>query len=494
MSPEPDSSLAALERARRRQDSWARLPIAKRLAVLRRFRHLLADHAQALAATVTLPQRTSDAETYAAELLPLADACRFLEKRAARLLAPRRLGARGRPFWLAGAEAEIRREPHGVVLVIAPSNYPILLPGVQTLQSLAAGNAVLLKPGRGGRPAARMIADLLIRAGLDEGLLTVLQEAPTAASAAIDRGVDKVLLTGSLATGREVLRRMTKAPTPAVMELSGCDAVFVRDDADLDLVGRALRFGLTFNSGFTCIAPRRVFATGEQSAALARRLAATLQGASALPVGEVTAREVQRLAQAAIASGARLVSGRLPDARAMTPLVLAEVDSAEEILRADLAAPVVSLVTVADQAEALAIARDCPFALGAAIFGDADAARSLADEVDAGVVVINDLIVPTADPRLPFGGRGASGFGVTRGAEGLLELTQLKVVTLRRGRFRPHYEPTGHRQEDLLAQMLQLGHARTFSRRLRAGLRMLRLAVVRQPLSPTSEEIPCKHS
>src|SRR4051794_4878894 len=123
------------------QQQWSATKIRDRLKVIRRFRHLLAANCEELAASVS---RLQD-ETLISEVLPLADACRFLERNAERILAPQRPGRSGRPFWLWGVEVEIRREPCGVVLVIGPANYPLFLPGVQVLQALAAGNAVYVK-------------------------------------------------------------------------------------------------------------------------------------------------------------------------------------------------------------------------------------------------------------------------------------------------------------------------------------------------------------
>src|SRR4051812_27290966 len=146
----------AVEAARRSQAAWAATPLAARLRLLRRLRDRIAEHAAGLAEAAGRASVRNAAEALVAEVLPLADACRFLERRAVSLLRPRRLGIGGRPAWLWGARAEVLREPVGVVLVIGPSNYPLMLPGVQALQALAAGNAVLWKPGVGGGPAARV--------------------------------------------------------------------------------------------------------------------------------------------------------------------------------------------------------------------------------------------------------------------------------------------------------------------------------------------------
>ncbi len=130
------------------------------------------------------------------------------------------------------------------------------------------------------------------------------------------------------------------------------------------------------------------------------------------------------------------------------------------LLREDVFVPVVALVPVRNDADALEADARCPYALGATIFGAEPGAAALARRVRAGVVVVNDVIVPTADPRLPFGGRGLSGFGVTRGAEGLLEMTAVKAVCTRHGRRRPHLEPLRAGDEGMVLAYLRAVHGR----------------------------------
>ena len=148
----------SLGQARAAQQIWARTGVRERLAILRRARHRIAATAEEIAQSVPCDQpgalHRSVADTLVSEVLPLVEACRFLEREAAWILAPQRLSSHNRPFWLRRVTAETRREPLGVVLIIAPANYPLFLPGVQALQALAAGNAVLWKPAawrHGGR-------------------------------------------------------------------------------------------------------------------------------------------------------------------------------------------------------------------------------------------------------------------------------------------------------------------------------------------------------
>lgn len=373
----------------------------------------------------TRPGRSA-AESLSAEVLPLAEACRFLEREAAGLLAPRRLGARGRPVWLFGVAAEVRREPFGTVLIVGPSNYPLLLPGVQALQALTAGNAVLVKPAPGCSAPMERLADWLAEAGLPDGLFQLLDESPDAVSDAIAAGIDKLVLTGSAGTGRAVARQLGEALVPSTMELSGNDAVFVLPGADLGTVARALAFGLRLNGSATCIAPRRVF--------VPRALAAALEDAMTRSVAAI------------------------PPAAVPLPLIVADARPGMALLREELFAPILSLVPVRDMAEALEAAAQSPYALGASVFGPEAEACALAGRLDAGTVTVNDLIVPTADPRLPFGGRRASGWGVTRGAEGLLEMTRVKTVSVRRGRRLPHTDPPRDGDAALMLAALRLLH------------------------------------
>jgi acyl-CoA reductase-like NAD-dependent aldehyde dehydrogenase len=385
--------------ARKSQALWAGQPISARLRFLRDFRHILAVQATELALATAAVSGRPIAEKLASEVLPLADACQWLERRARRVLAPRFCGREGRPLWMGGHSFEVQRQPFGIVLVIGPSNYPLFLPAVQTLHALAAGNAVLLKPAQGTYRVASLFAELAWSAGLSRGLLSILPVSVESARTALDQGVDKVIFTGSSENGRNLLGRLAATNTPAVMELSGEDAVLVLADADLDLVMRALRFGTRWNGGDTCIAPRRVLVVES----IASELQARLSGAG-LP---------------------GLLFRRIP------------VERAADILNS------------------------ARYALGVSMFSrDIAKARALAERIKSGFVLINDLIVPTADPRMPFGGVKASGFGVTRGDEGLLEMTFPHVVAVRRSRWHPHFDPLSGASARLFSSYILAVHGK----------------------------------
>lgn len=480
------SVMGTVERARQAQAAWAAKPLRARLRVLATFRGELATGARALAATVATDERgallRNEADTLVAEVLPLAEACRFLEREAEYLLAPRVESARARPWWLRSVRVETARAPLGVVLLIAPGNYPLFLPGVQALQALAAGNAVLWKPAPTGVACAHAFRLMLAASGLPPDLLYVLDSAPDAAAAAMDAGVDKVFLTGSSETGQAVLRRLASTLTPSVMELSGCDAVFVLPGADVSRVVDALTFGLRLNGSATCMAPRRVFVHESLAVQLPGQLIPALDQLGAVPLAPQTLDRLRGCVAEALLDGAHLLLDGLDVVSGETGSVyatlLSHVTPEMRIAREDLFAPVLSVLTFREPQQALAMYNKCPYALTASVFGPRADALRFASEIDAGAVLVNDLIVPTADPRVSFGGRGRSGFGVTRGPEGLLAMTAPRVTVEQRSKSRVAYQPTGPEHAELFTAYIQLAHAPGVRSRL-DGLRALVQAAMR---------------
>lgn len=470
---DPAASMVAAARAAQRV--WARRPLADRLKVVREFRHRLVERVDEFVAALRLPHRGSDIESLMGEILPLAEACRFLEDRSAKILRPRREGKRGRPAWLGGVDLAVYHEPFGVMLVIGPSNYPLYLPGVQVLQALTAGNAVVLKPGRNGAPAAACLRQTLRAAGLDEASLQVLDESPRSAIEAIRAGVDKIFITGSTASGAAVLRAAAERTTPVVAELSGCDAVFVLDDADVSLAARAVAYALAFNGGATCLAPKRVFVWRSVAAEFERRLAEEVRARGPVQVDASALPRAIGLVREAVASGARAVvmdvHGRSTEV--MTPIVLADAKPSMRLLCEDVFAPVTSLVTVSGESEALRLAAMCEYALGATIFGSADRAQEIAHSLGVGGVIVNDILMPTADPRVPFAGRARSGFGVTRGTEGLLEMTCVKAISTRTNHWLPHLNESSPGDGQMFRDYLRASHGRGWSARIAAMCRFL---------------------
>ena len=483
---------------RRRIPPWPEKSVSSRLEVLRRARYLLAANTAALAAAVPASLPRTHADTLVAEVLPLLAAIKFLEKEAKFILAPRNLEDKGRPFWLRGVQTTVERVPLGTVLILAPYNYPLLLPGVQAMQALAAGNCVVWKPGRGGRPVADLVAGVLAEAGLPEGILRVTEDTVEAAQAELALRPDKILFTGGVEGGRAILRHAAETLTPVVAELSGADAVLVLPTADPRVVADALLFGMRLNGSQTCMAPRRLILV-ETPVDLNRyrSLDRNTPGApfTAPPARnrESSDRPLHPTHQILL----DLLRAELPNlsAGAVPPQLSALLEDATEkgatvhgapgqpililgatpemlVTRTDLFYPILSVLRAESPDHAADLHNQSRLSLTAAVFGDQQTADRLGRDLATGTVLINDLIVPTADPRIPFGGRGDSGFGVTRGREGLLELTAIRTTATRRNRDYRHFEPTTAAHEPLFTGLIELTHSRTWRARF-TGLRKL---------------------
>ena len=455
------------------QRVWAERPLRERLHLLRMIEGALAGAHAALVDAIPATLARTRADSYASELLPLLAACRFLVRSAEAALKPRRLGRKGLPFWLGGIESVVHRVPLGTVLVIGPANYPLFLPGVQTLQALAAGNAVIWKPGKDGRPVAEIFAAAIVRAGVPAELLRVTDESAEAAVEEMRAGVHKIVFTGSGAAGRDVMKLAAESATPVVAELSGCDAVIVLPSAEKALVLDALCFGMRLNGSATCMAPRRLFLVGEGHESLLEGLQERFAAMDGVVLPLRTREQVRWLLMDAVDRGATICGN--VDAESMKPLLVLDGSAKLESAQADVFAPVLTVIRVADVREALAADQVCRFGLTAAIFGDNREAQAVAARLEVGTVLINDLIVPTADPRVSFSGRRRSGFGATRGTEGLLEMTAAKTIAVRRSRNKRQYEPTGEAQEALFAGVVRMSYGATMRERM-TGLRAMMAA------------------
>lgn len=474
-------------RCRTAQAQWYALSAWKRLAPVRAFRHGLVAAADELMAAVEADVGRPPAEIIGSDVLPLADAAKFLETNAASILAPRKVGRA--PISLVGQRDVIHRRPHGVVGIIGTWNYPLLLNGVQILQAVVAGNGVLWKPSEYGARSAAVLVKLMHDAGFPCDLIQELPTDREAGAQLIEAQVDHVVFTGSVSVGRKIAKRLGERLIPSTMELSGCDAMFVLADADVELAAKAAWFGISMNRGQTCLAIRRIFVAKSIANAFTTDLRRHLD--STTPMRLVTSgqvRQLEELAQDAIAKGGDILKPADCDRRewdecAVAPQIIVKATPEMAICQVDLFGPMAAMMTFDRIEQALEMESRCPFALGASIFSqNIDAAQHLASRLRASMVSINDCLAPTTHPGTPFGGRGQSGWGETQGTEGLLAMTVPQTVSTRRGKFRPHFDGATPELEGLVRGILNWKHGPRFAARMSGMWQTLRglLAVRRK--------------
>lgn len=433
------------ERSRQAQQEWSTTPISQRLRHVRRLRDLLLHEYSKLCEAVEKDLGRDPGQTLPGEIFGIAAAAKYLEKRAARILRPRRVG--DTPIWLFGQKNVVHRRPRGLVGIIGTWNYPLYLNAVQILQALTAGNAVLWKPSEVAPYSAEALDNWLQQGNWPEGLYVRLPATREAGQQLVEADIDHIVFTGHAATGRKLAARLGERLISSTLELSGCDAQLVLDDADVELAARAAWFGCTLNSGQTCIAVRRAFVPRQLYSGFLQVLEPLAAAASPMPLA--TAGQVKRaeeLIADALAKGARRLGLEEPASAgdAFRPVVLADVSPEMAVCQQDSFAPIIAVLPYENLDEAVAASKRCDYELGVSVFTrDPQRAVRLAERLGGGMCTINDVIAPTAHPATPFGGRRASGWGSTQGEEGLLELTVPQVVTVAPGKFRPHYLPVG---------------------------------------------------
>jgi acyl-CoA reductase-like NAD-dependent aldehyde dehydrogenase len=473
MFPSVSESVA---RCRTGQATWADVSLSDRLAIVRRLRHALVERAGELCLTVTQDIGRPADEVLATDVLPTADALGFLEQRASRILRPRRVSWSLRPWWLIGESETVYRRPIGIVGVIGTWNYPILLNVVTIAQALTAGNGVVWKPSELVPTFAAFLHQLFIDAGFPRELFARLPAERGFGPQLVEAEIDHLVFTGSADVGRKVAARLGERLIPSTMELSGCDTMYVLDDADVELAARAAWYGATLNVGQTCLAVRRVFVDRKRHDEFVRALRPLAANRRAEPLALMSqAMQAERLVGDAIAGGAVTIDGGVPplaadDPPRFPPTILVNSTADMAICREASFAPVAAIVPFDDEAKLTPMAEKCPYGLGASIFSaDRMRAERLARQIRAGSVSVNDVIVGTAHPATGFGGVRQSGWGVTRGEEGLLQMTVPQVVTFRSGRFRLHFQGDDPAFAETTRGLLQWSRGPTYRRRL-AGL------------------------
>ena len=474
------------ELCRKAQRSWSALPVSARLRFVRALRPLLAEHCDELADSVKQDIGKQIEESLSGEVLPLAAACKFLMQSANGLLKRRRIPMSRRPIWLWGEVDYVYRRPRGLVGIIGTWNYPIILNGVQIVQALTAGNGVLWKPSELAATSAQVLHELLMQAGYPTDLIQVLPATREAGPQLANAEVDHVVFTGSSAVGRKLAEHLGRRLISSTMELSGCDAFFVLDDADVQMAAEAAWFAATLNHGQTCIASRRAFVQRKVYQPFIDAIAKLAANAGPMPtVLDSQSAQAARLAQDAVAAGARLLTPEFyqlgnGDAKSCRPTVVIDCRPEMAICREASFAPILAILPFDQESDALRMNANCTYELGSAVFtGTPARGISLSHQLHSGSVSINDVVISTAHPATPFGGGKESGWGSTQGAEGLLEMTVPQVVSVRGGKFRPHYAPANGKKgltADFYRGILQFSHGAGVGKRIRGLWKMIRAA------------------
>ncbi len=473
----------AVQRARRAFETWSSLPFERRAAHILSVCDLMIDRSKEVARIISNETGKSLADAYLAEIFTTADLIHFYARKGKKMLEPRKVST---GIFLNKKALKIY-QPLGVIGVISPWNYPLSLTMGPVVTALFAGNTVVLKPSEFTPFVGKLVGELFEDVGAHSGIVQVVTGGGKTGEALVRSGVQKIVFTGSVETGRKIMRAAADNLTPVVMELGGKDPMIVLDDADLERAANAAVWGAFFNCGQTCTSIERVYVTeGVYDEFVAKVLEKAKQvrvgfgdGKETFDVGSITRPAqidvIDDHVQDAIKKGARvLLGGRKMDEKRpgyfYEPTVLVDVDHRMKIMTEETFGPVLPIMKVRNRDEAVRLANDSRYGLGASVWTkDRNEAERLAREINAGGIVVNDCLAHFGVPSLPFGGMKESGFGRTHGAEGLREFCEVKSVLIDRigAKKEIFWYPVPNWLSPALERLLRLLYRRGLAAKLR---------------------------
>jgi succinate-semialdehyde dehydrogenase/glutarate-semialdehyde dehydrogenase len=425
---------AALERSRRGYADWRRRPLAGRASLLRSAARLLRANREGYARQMALEMGKPVVQGEG-EVDKCARTCDYFADHAEVFLSeqPRQTEAR---------RSVVRFEPLGPVLAIMPWNFPFWQVFRFAAPALLAGNTVVLKHASNVPRCALAIAGLLREAGFPEGVFQALLVGAGAVAGLIaDPRVRGVTLTGSDRTGSQVGEAAGRALKKAVLELGGSDPFIVLDDAAVEQAARAAADARLLNGGQSCVAAKRFIVTERAFAPFLARFVEELGSRKvgdpldrSTQVGPLARRDLRdalhQQVEESVRRGAELrLGGRVPEGPGAyyPPTVLVGVGQGMPAFDEETFGPVAAVLRAREAAEAIRLANDSPYGLGASLWSaDRGRAECLAAEIEAGCVFVNTIV--RSDPRLPFGGVKRSGYGRELSEFGIREFTNIKTV------------------------------------------------------------------
>lgn len=483
MATEADAAQAVKE-MRQASEIWRRKSVKERVRILRKFQAFVIDHLDTI--TETINQDTGKSRQDALiEIFMTVDRLHQYYKRVPRWLS-RRSVPPGLYFF---RRYYTEPHPYGVVAVIGPWNLPFDLAVPPMCSALLAGNTVIVKPSEVAGATGLLIQKLIQSVPELSPFVRVLHGDGRVGAALVRAKPDLIFLTGSTATGRKVAQAAAETMTPFICELGGKDPMIVLEDADIEAAARWGVWGAFYNTGQTCMAIERTYVVESVYDAF---LQAVIEETKKLRMGYTPDIDnenhlgpltfdrqeaiIEDHLQDALDKGAQVAYGGHKNGRFVEPTVLTEVNHSMKIMQDETFGPIMPIMKVKDETEAIRLANDSYYGLSACVWSqDLDRAQRVAHQLEVGSVNINDAISHYPVSLLPFGGVKQSGNARTHGKEEILQFTQYRSYAVGNP---PH-------PLDLATQLRKPGH-------YRLGTAVMRLAfgvTPKQRIQPVVAEV-----
>ncbi len=440
----PEDIQRAMKEMRQAFMVWRRRPLRERIKTLRKLQELIIDSLDEITAVLNKDTGKSRQDGLI-EVMMTVDRLHQYYNYAPKWLARRRVPPGLYPFKRYYTEPH----PYGVVAVIGPWNYPFDLTMPIVCSALLAGNTVILKPSEVTAATGALVESLFHRVPELSPFVRVLHGGPAVGAALVRNKPDLIFLTGSTVTGRKIAQAAAETMTPFIAELGGKDPMIVLEDADLQAAARWGAWGAFYNTGQTCMGIERVYVVESVYDEFLRLVVEEAKGIrmgytpdidNPYNMGPLTFERQINIArdhlEDALAKGARLIYGGKFSGMFMEPTILVDVTHEMKVMREETFGPIMPIMKVKDEVEALWLANDSDYGLSASVWSNnMRQAKRVAHRLDVGSVNVNDAISHYPVSLLPFGGVKQSGNARTHGPEEVLQFTQLRSYAIGRPPF-----------------------------------------------------------
>ncbi len=474
---------AAMTRARQAQESWYDLGLQRRIAIMRDVKNAMYRNQKLIVDTLIAETGKPSFEALI-EYWPTIEALAYCTRIARKTLATERRLVVLIPHHV----HRIEHRPYGVILAIAPWNFPLFLSLPPIIEALIAGNSVVYKPSEFATQTGEAIAKVLWEGGVPRDVFQIVHGAGDVGATLIRERPDKIVFTGSPATGRKIAAAAGEQLIPLTLELGGKDAAIVLEDADLDRTAAGVTWAGLLNAGQACVSVERLYVRREVADQLVEKMAEILNehvrlgpgDANDTTMGAITTgaqfKIINNHVREAVENGARIVvGGRAVEDSAgqfYLPTLMTNVTPEMRIVREETFGPIIPIIPVDSDEEALRLANDTRYGLTGSVWTRNKArGTALARRMKVGHASVNDHVLSTSAAPLPWGGIGDSGYGRMGGPEGLLEMTTPHVIITHRFGVVPReifWYPYTKLKHSLVQRVVNTLYAPTWVQKLRA--------------------------
>ena len=438
----------AVAKSRQAFQTWRTSSFAARKQLIMRARRIILAEIDEIALLISDESGKPVAESLSMEIAPVLDLMQFFAKNAEKLLKPRKINIG--LYAAMGRASKIVYQPLGAVGIIPAWNYPFSIPLGEMTMALMAGNTVVLKPSELTPFIGLKIGEIFEKAGIPENVVQIVTGAGATGAALVEAAPDKIMFTGSVATGKKIAEAAAKNLTSVVLELGGKDPMIVFADANLELAAGAAVWGAFCNSGQSCSSVERLYVEENAAAELTRKIVEKTkqlkQGAGSVESTDIGAMSSQRqleIVQDHVASfeneGATILTGGKSHDLFYEPTVISGAKNSMRAMREETFGPTLPIAIFKTEEEAIRLANDSEFGLTASVWTrDLKKGKRVAERIEAGTVCINEVLYTHGIGQTPWGGFKNSGNGRTHGVEGLMELVQPQHIHVNKAAILPN--------------------------------------------------------